>query len=255
MNRFKDKVALVTGGRTGIGLAIAQRLTVEGAKVITAQRKVDPQCDCIKAYFTDPDTPKRVIAEVVERAGRLDVLVNNAGVMQESGIEDMSIQDWQRNLLVNLSAPLSSDPGRAAASSSVTRRDREHWLNRGTWLQSKDMPPIALPSPACTGLHGRWRLITAMRASAATPWRQAGSTPTSTTSLSRASRTPRVSGATLARCIRLGAPAVPKRSRRLSLFLQPKSRGLLQGRYSPSTGEGWPSSVCPDCRCRMRGLS
>ena len=105
MRRFENKVALVTGGRSGIGRAIARRLRDEGATVFTAQRGADDEFDGIAADFADPACPERIIAEVVGRAGRLDVLVNNAGVMQEAMVEAMSLDDWQRSLTVNLTAP------------------------------------------------------------------------------------------------------------------------------------------------------
>ena len=105
MNRFYGKVALVTGGRSGIGQAIARRLQDEGARVFTAQRGADNEFEGIAADFTDPAIPGDVIAQVIDRAGRLDVLVNNAGMMQEASVETMSLDDWQRNLTVNLTSP------------------------------------------------------------------------------------------------------------------------------------------------------
>ncbi|MET1413400.1 SDR family oxidoreductase [Roseibium sp. HPY-6] len=105
MNRFADKVALVTGGRSGIGKAVAERLRAEGARVFTAQRGEDPDFESVPADFSDPDAPQRVIEEVTARAGGLDVLVNNAGVMQEASVEDMDLSDWQRSLNINLTAP------------------------------------------------------------------------------------------------------------------------------------------------------
>src|SRR5699024_717504 len=100
MNRFENKVALVTGGRSGIGRAIARRLSDEGATVFTAQRRHDKEFDGIKADLTDPQVPERIATEVMCRTGRLDVLINNAGIMQEAAIEDMSVDDWQRNIKV-----------------------------------------------------------------------------------------------------------------------------------------------------------
>jgi len=105
MKRFEGKVALVTGGRSGIGQAIARRLHDEGATVITAQRGKDKIFDSITADFSDPQTPECVIAEVINRAGRLDVLINNAGMMMEAGIEEMTLEDWHRNINLNLTAP------------------------------------------------------------------------------------------------------------------------------------------------------
>ncbi len=61
--------------------------------------------DWIPADFSDPQTPERVVAEVIDRAGKLDVLINNAGMMMEAGIEEMTLEDWQRNIDLNLTAP------------------------------------------------------------------------------------------------------------------------------------------------------
>lgn len=105
MSRYAGKVALVTGGRSGIGQAIAKRLAAEGARVFTAQRGGDAAFEGIAADFTDENAPAQVVAEVIARAGRLDLLVNNAGLMQEARAEDMSLADWERTLRVNLTAP------------------------------------------------------------------------------------------------------------------------------------------------------
>lgn len=105
MTRFEGKVALVTGGRSGIGQAIARRLRDEGARVFTAQRGGDREFEGIAVDFTDPPGATRAVEAVVSRAGRLDVLVNNAGVMQEALAEDMSLEDWERTLAVNLTTP------------------------------------------------------------------------------------------------------------------------------------------------------
>ncbi len=103
MTRFDGQTALVTGGRSGIGRAIAERLRDEGAQVFTAQRGGDE--NGIEADFSDPNSPQAVVDQVIDRAGRLDILINNAGMMQEASVEDMSLDDWQRTLTVNLTAP------------------------------------------------------------------------------------------------------------------------------------------------------
>ena len=105
MMRFKDKTVLVTGGRTGIGKATAQRFANEGARVFTAQRGYDPNFEHITADLADPDSPQRIINHVIEKAGQLNVLVNNAGIMQEARIENMCHEEWMRTLNINLTAP------------------------------------------------------------------------------------------------------------------------------------------------------
>ncbi|MEM9343953.1 MAG: SDR family oxidoreductase [Pseudomonadota bacterium] len=102
--RYEGKVALVTGASSGIGAAVAARLAGEGARVFTAQRGAAGFED-IAADFADRAAPDAVVAEVAERAGRLDVLVNNAGLMREGTVEETSLEDWDLHLAVNLTAP------------------------------------------------------------------------------------------------------------------------------------------------------
>ena len=105
MSRLDGRVALVTGGRSGIGLACAQALAAKGARVLTAQRGTAEGFESLAADLADPETPAVIIAEAVARAGRLDVLVNNAGVMVEATAEEMKLADWERTFAVNLRAP------------------------------------------------------------------------------------------------------------------------------------------------------
>lgn len=102
---FAGKVVLVTGGSSGIGAAIAARFAGAGARVFTAQRGADPRHEGICADLADPDAPQHIIDAVLDRAGRLDVLVNNAGLMREGTVLEMDPQDWAATLQVNLTAP------------------------------------------------------------------------------------------------------------------------------------------------------
>ena len=105
MSRTSGKVALVTGGRSGIGLAIARRLAAEGARVITAQRRPALGLETIEADLAEPATPSCIIAEVIARTGQLDILINNAGVMMEGTAEAMDLSSWEATLAINLTAP------------------------------------------------------------------------------------------------------------------------------------------------------
>ncbi|RQP04235.1 MAG: SDR family oxidoreductase [Paracoccus sp. BP8] len=155
MMRFKDKVALVTGGRSGIGQAIARRLRDEGARVFTAQRGQDAEFESLPADFTDPASPAQVLAELIARAGRLDVLVNNAGMMQESSIEAMSLGDWQRNLMVNLTAPFLM----IQAALPHLRRTRGSIVNVGSVEGLGSNPSHAAYCASKAGLHGLTRAV------------------------------------------------------------------------------------------------
>ncbi|MEX0283286.1 MAG: SDR family NAD(P)-dependent oxidoreductase [Paracoccaceae bacterium] len=155
MTRFEGKVALVTGGRSGIGQAIAQRLASEGAHVFTAQRGADTEFHGIEADFTDPNSPRRVVSEVIEQAGRLDVLINNAGMMQEARVEDMSLQDWTRNLTVNLTAPFLM----IQAAIPHLRESRGNIVNIGSIEGLGANPGHAAYCASKSGLHGLTRAV------------------------------------------------------------------------------------------------
>lgn len=105
LKRFERKVALVTGGRSGIGAAIATRLQEEGARVFTAQRGIDEHFECINADLSNAKATEAVVDEVVNKAGQLDILINNAGVMTENTVRDCSLDEWSNTLAVNLTAP------------------------------------------------------------------------------------------------------------------------------------------------------
>lgn len=105
MTRFQGKTALVTGGRSGIGRAIADRFAAEGARVFTAQRQPDDRFESIVADLANPAVAEIIISELVSQTGGLDLLINNAGIMLEGTVEEMSVDDWHRTMAVNLTAP------------------------------------------------------------------------------------------------------------------------------------------------------
>ena len=104
MTHFAGKTALVTGASSGMGAATARLLAEGGARVFAAQRGASAHED-IAADFADPSAPEAVIQEIADKAGRLDILINNAGVMCEGTVEESSIADWHLQLQVNLTAP------------------------------------------------------------------------------------------------------------------------------------------------------
>ncbi len=96
---------LITGASSGIGLACAERFAASGATVITAQRSSSKNFESIAADFSKPDTAADVIDTAISKMGKLDVLINNAGVMIENSIADTSLEQWQHVLTVNLTTP------------------------------------------------------------------------------------------------------------------------------------------------------
>src|SRR4051795_13567396 len=89
MGQLSSKIAIVTGGSSGIGFAIAQRLVESGAHVTICGRNADaltrarralgPSVDAIDADVTDPSGVTGLIEDVVEHHGGIDLLINNAG--------------------------------------------------------------------------------------------------------------------------------------------------------------------------------
>lgn len=155
LRRFKNKVALVTGGRSGIGQAIARRLRDEGATVITAQRGKDEEFDWIEADFSDPHSPDQIVKEVIARTGQLDVVINNAGMMQEASIEEMSVEDWQLNLSVNLTAPFLL----IRAALPYLRQTKGSIVNTGSTEGLAANPQHAAYCTSKAGLHGLTRSV------------------------------------------------------------------------------------------------
>ncbi len=105
MTQFEDKVVLITGGRSGIGAACADTFATAGATVITAQRQKDKNFEYIEVDFLDSSAPKKIIETIIEKHGRLDVLINNAGMMIEGTVLESSEEDWASTIQVNLTAP------------------------------------------------------------------------------------------------------------------------------------------------------
>lgn len=153
--RFAGKVALVTGGSKGIGQAIAGRLRDEGARVFTAQRGPDPEFEHVEADFARPASAPRVIDHVVHQAARLDVLVNNAGVMQEALAEDMSLADFERSITVNLTTPFML----IKAALPHLRIVKGSIVNIGSIEGIGCNPGHAAYSASKAGLHGLTRAI------------------------------------------------------------------------------------------------
>ncbi len=113
MNRFKDKVVLVTGAASGIGLAVARRFLDEGARVVMLD--IDEAClkesaatlaqDRILVQVgdtADKQTAASAVKAAVEKFGGLHVLVNNAGVATEGDIMATSEEDFERVMAVNV---------------------------------------------------------------------------------------------------------------------------------------------------------
>lgn len=106
MDRLKDKVAVVTGSGRGIGRATAIALAEEGARVIATSRSdevkpFDDEIEYMKLDVSLESDWQRVIADVQARYGRVDVLVNNAGIILYHALDELSVSEWGRVVATN----------------------------------------------------------------------------------------------------------------------------------------------------------
>jgi len=112
--RLKGKIALITGGANGIGLATAERFAAEGAKIVlwdvsaTGYEVVEglknSGHDAIfrKVSVTDIDQVQQAVAEAHGHFGRIDILINNAGITRDRTLLKMSKEEWDDVIAVNL---------------------------------------------------------------------------------------------------------------------------------------------------------
>jgi NADP-dependent 3-hydroxy acid dehydrogenase YdfG len=113
--RLEGRVAIVTGASSGIGAATAASLAAEGARVAVAARRTDRlgqlvervrhasgEAIALQADLADRASAERMVAQTVERFGRLDILVNNAGLMVLAPFAEGKPDDWRQMVDVNL---------------------------------------------------------------------------------------------------------------------------------------------------------
>jgi 3-oxoacyl-[acyl-carrier protein] reductase len=115
MARLQDKIALVTGSGRGIGAACAETFAREGASVMVADKDLETAtataeaivaaggtARAMRADVSVPGDCEAMVAETVDAFGRIDILVNNAGIGMHRMFLEMTLEDWERVLRINL---------------------------------------------------------------------------------------------------------------------------------------------------------
>ena len=111
--RLDGKVALITGGGTGIGAAVAERFVAEGAKVCITGRRAEPLEKMIKSLpagtavacvgdISKPEDAQKMVDTTVAFGGKLDTLVNNAGIEGMGAVVDLPLTEWQKIIDIDL---------------------------------------------------------------------------------------------------------------------------------------------------------
>jgi len=139
MQNIKGKIIAITGASSGMGKAIAIELAKNGAKVVLGARRTEQLLQIVdeikskggEAIFTQIDVKNkadlvRLVNEAVEQYGKLDVIVNNAGVSQLSRIDELDIEGWEEMIDVNLKGVLY---GMAAAIPVFKQQQSGHIVN------------------------------------------------------------------------------------------------------------------------------
>jgi len=119
MRTLENAVVVITGASRGLGYAIAEELGFSGAKVVVDYVKSkgpaedlvaklraggSPEAVAIQADVSDPAQAARLIEETINRFGRIDVLINNAGINIDRSLKNMSVEDWDTVIQVDLNS-------------------------------------------------------------------------------------------------------------------------------------------------------
>ncbi|KAA1026573.1 oxidoreductase [Pseudonocardia sp. Ae406_Ps2] len=148
-----QKIILVTGASSGIGEAVVRRLAGEGHVVVAGARRTDRLAaladsaegavEAVRVDVTDRDDVRAFVDSARERHGRVDVLVNNAGVMPLSRLDALLVDEWDRMVDVNLRGLLH---GIAAALPVFTEQGGGHFVTTASIGAHQVVPTAAVYS-------------------------------------------------------------------------------------------------------------
>jgi NADP-dependent 3-hydroxy acid dehydrogenase YdfG len=138
-NNIEGKVVVITGASSGLGEAAARLLCAEGARVVLGARRIERlqaladdltanggKALALETDVTDRDQVKRLVDAAVQKYGRIDVMINNAGLMPQSLLERLKIDEWDRMIDVNIKGVLY---GIAAALPYMIGQKGGHIIN------------------------------------------------------------------------------------------------------------------------------
>jgi NADP-dependent 3-hydroxy acid dehydrogenase YdfG len=151
---IKDKVVVITGASSGLGEATARLLSAQGASVVLGARREDRiealaraltanggKAIAMTTDVTDRAQVKKLVDSAVEAWGRIDVMLNNAGLMPQASLERLKIDEWDRTIDVNLKGVLY---GIAAALPYMQQQKSGHFINVSSVAGHKVGPGFAV---------------------------------------------------------------------------------------------------------------
>lgn len=160
------KVAILTGASSGLGNRFARVLTTAGASVVLAARRADrleslvdelPNTIAVPCDLTAPNTPAELVAAAMDHHGQIDVVINNAGISRVLAAVDDDLDDFRRELEINLVAPY--ELARLAAKSMLDAGRPGSIINVGSVLGHGGGGRLKVPGYAAAkgGLHNLTR--------------------------------------------------------------------------------------------------
>ncbi len=171
MNPFKGKVAIVTGGASGIGRAICERLGTEGANVIIADidkagaeqvatliASAGGTAQASRLDVTSPEAIEALVDKTIAEKGRLDYMFNNAGIAVHGEVRDIDYETWEKILNINLRGVIY---GTTAAYKRMVEQGSGHIINTASLLGL--LWGIGLATPYAATKHAIVGLSTSLR--------------------------------------------------------------------------------------------
>ncbi|MFH5803337.1 SDR family oxidoreductase [Alienimonas sp. DA493] len=152
-NNVEHKVVVITGASSGLGEAAARHLASAGALVVLGARRKeridalaaelggDDRALAVRTDVTDREQVQRLVDAAVERFGRVDVMINNAGLMQQSPLEALKVDEWDAMIDVNVKGVLY---GIAAVLPHMKERKAGHIINVSSVAGHKVLPAGAV---------------------------------------------------------------------------------------------------------------
>jgi NADP-dependent 3-hydroxy acid dehydrogenase YdfG len=138
-SNIKDKVVVITGASSGLGEATARHLAAQGAAVVLGARRLDKlsaiaseiraaggRAEIAATDVTNRDQVKALVDTAVIRFGRIDVLINNAGLMAIAPLDEAKVEEWERMIDINIKGVLY---GIAAALPLFRQQGSGHFIN------------------------------------------------------------------------------------------------------------------------------
>lgn len=162
-----EKIAIVTGGGSGIGLAIAEKFTGAGIRTIVvgrddlklqaAKEKMGELCEPLQADLGNLSAIPSLIKNIVDKYDRIDVLVNNAGINQKKDFTEVTDEEFQRVLQTNVSAVFSLS--REVVKCMLERGTKGSIINISSMAAQYGLPRVIAYSTSKTAIEGMTRAM------------------------------------------------------------------------------------------------